>query len=244
MIGAAGYEALAEQDRAALVERHAPLVKRIAHHLMHRLPPTVQLEDLLQAGVVGLLEAARNFDPSHGASFETYAGIRIRGAMLDEVRRHDWVPRSVHRKSRMVAEAIQEIERREGREARDEEVAAVLGIGLDEYHRILQDASSGRLFSFEEVAGEGGELIGGEDPGADPLAAVEAEDLRQAVARAIGELSEREQLVLALYYDEELNLREIGAVLGVTESRVCQIHGKAMLRLRARVREWMGEARG
>jgi RNA polymerase sigma factor for flagellar operon FliA len=145
-----------ELDRDDLVSKHAALVKRIAYHLMSRLPPSVQADDLIQAGMIGLLEASRNYDASQGASFETYAGIRIRGAMLDEIRRTDWTPRSVHRKARQVAEAVREIENQEGRDARDVEVAEKLGIDLHEYHRILQDATGCRVFSIDD-AGVNGE---------------------------------------------------------------------------------------
>ena len=227
-------------DQEALVNRHAPMVKRIAYHLVGRLPASVQVEDLMQAGMIGLLEAARNYDASQGASFETYAGIRIRGAMLDEIRKTDWTPRSVHRKWRMVADAVREIENRTGREPRDTEVAAALDISVHEYHQILQDASHARVFSFDDML-EGSEQAEEELLGSDTgvLEGLEREDFKKCLAEAITALPEREALVLALYYDEELNLREIGEVLGVSESRVCQIHGQAMIKLRARMADWV-----
>jgi RNA polymerase sigma factor for flagellar operon FliA len=241
MNGAAMYAANQENDRDDLVTLHAPLVKRIAYHLMSRLPPSVQADDLIQAGMIGLLEAARNYDPAQGASFETYAGIRIRGAMLDEIRRTDWTPRSVHRKARQVAEAVRQIENAKGRDARDAEVAELLGIDLNEYHRILQDSTGCRIFSFEDPGGMGEDqdLRGAEQPN-EPLSHLQRADFQKALAKAIEGLPERERLVMALYYDEELNLREIGEVLGVSESRVCQIHGQALIRLRARMSEWVG----
>jgi RNA polymerase sigma factor for flagellar operon FliA len=241
MNGAAMYAANQENDRDDLVTLHAPLVKRIAYHLMSRLPPSVQADDLIQAGMIGLLEAARNYDPAQGASFETYAGIRIRGAMLDEIRRTDWTPRSVHRKARQVAEAVRQIENAKGRDARDAEVAELLGIDLNEYHRILQDSTGCRIFSFEDPGGMGEDqdLRGAEQPN-EPLNHLQRADFQKALAKAIEGLPERERLVMALYYDEELNLREIGEVLGVSESRVCQIHGQALIRLRARMSEWVG----
>ena len=144
-----------------LVTRHASLVKRIAYHLMNRLPPTVQVEDLIQAGMIGLLEAGANYDASQGASFETYAGIRIRGAMLDEIRRSDWTPRSVHRKAREVARVMREIEHAEGRDARDVEVAEALDMSLEEYHQILADASGARIFSYDERVCEFSEVVPG-----------------------------------------------------------------------------------
>ena len=226
-----------------LVSKHAALVKRIAYHLMSRLPPSVQADDLIQAGMIGLLEASRNYDASQGASFETYAGIRIRGAMLDEIRRTDWTPRSVHRKARQVAEAVREIENLEGRDARDVEVAEKLGIDLHEYHRILQDATGCRVFSIDDagVNGDDAPQPVADAPRNEPLDSLHNSDFKAALAEAISNLPERERLVMAMYYDEELNLREIGDVLGVSESRVCQIHGQALIRLRARMTEWTGD---
>ena len=220
-----------------LVDRYAPLVKRIAHHLRARLPESVQAEDLIQAGMIGLLEAARKFEDNRGASFETYAGIRIRGAMLDEIRRGDWAPRSVHRDARKVAAAISTVEKRLGREARDHEVAAELEMSIEDYHLKVRDCLSCRLFSYEDIQGEGDhpEISGDGESPFDDLARSRFVD---RLSEAISQLSEREQLVLALYYEEELNLKEIGAVIGVSESRISQIHGQAALRLRARLQNW------
>lgn len=227
-----------------LVEQHAPLVKKIALHLMARLPDSVQLDDLIQAGMVGLLEAAAKYQSDRGASFETYAGIRIRGAIVDEIRKGDWVPRSVHRNARRVAAAIKAVEDREGREAQDQEVADEMGISLSEYHACLSDASSGRLFSLDEL-NESGELPIQEQEASDnPLDDVAGAAFRQNLATAIGDLPEREKLVLSLYYQEELNLKEIGAVLGVSESRVSQIHSQAAMRLRGRLSEWQAKDAG
>jgi RNA polymerase sigma factor FliA len=220
-----------------LVVRHAPLVKRIAYHLLARLPDTVQADDLIQSGMIGLLEAVRNYENGHGASFETYAGIRIRGAMLDEVRRNDWTPRSVHRRSREIAAAIRQVESREGRDAQDNEIAEVLGIGLDEYYRILQDASAARVLSFEDMGYEGrgiDELLSSGEP--EPSDELQREERSAGIAAAVEQLPERERLVMSLYYSDELNLKEIGKVLGVTESRVCQIHSQALVRIRARMK--------
>jgi RNA polymerase sigma factor for flagellar operon FliA len=202
----------------------------------------VQSDDLIQAGMIGLLEAARNYDATQGASFETYAGIRIRGAMLDEIRRTDWTPRSVHRKARMVAEVMRAIENEKGRDARDCEVAEKLELSLDEYHQILKDACGCRMFSFEDITEVGEpfyERMSEHQPG--PLEGLQKLDFKKAVSKAIASLPERERLVVAMYYDEELNLREIGQVLGVSESRVCQIHGQAMIRLRSRMNDWFIE---
>ena len=217
-----------------VVDRYAPLVKRIAHHLLLRMPASVQIDDLIQSGMIGLLEAAKKYDVSKGASFETYAGIRIRGSMLDEVRKGDWAPRSVHRKSRKVAEAIKAIESRTGKDAKDPEIAKELNIDLNAYFAILQDASGSRLFSFDDVM-EGDdsaiELAVGDLPGP-------CDGLQRDTFKAINGLPDREKLVLALYYDEELNLKEIGEVIGVSESRVSQIHSQAAMRLKARLSDW------
>lgn len=233
------YSEVESISQDEIVERYAPLVKRIAHHILARMPASVQVDDLIQAGLVGLLEAARNYDTSKGASFETYAGIRIRGSMIDDVRRGDWAPRSVHRNSRMVAEAIQIIENRTGRDASDQEVADELGMDLESYYKITRDSASTKLFSYDE-------LISGEDKpeeqlssdAVNPLDGIESQSLRENLAQCISQLPERERMVLALYYDEELNLKEIGMVLGVSESRVSQIHSQAAMRLRARMTGW------
>ncbi len=221
---------------------HESLVKRIAYHLMNRLPASVQADDLIQAGMIGLIEASRKFDPEQGASFETYAGIRIRGAMLDEIRRTDWTPRSVHRKAREVAEAVRRIENEKGRDARDVEVAEEMGLSLNEYHKILKDSTGCRIFSFEDpgMLGEAGTQQSGRHAD-QPLENLQKGDFKQGLANEIKGLPERERLVMALYYDEELNLREIGDILGVSESRVCQIHGQALIRLRARMGDWLND---
>lgn len=239
--GASLYQNVQSANADELVTQHAPLVKRIAHHLLMRMPSSVQLDDLIQSGMIGLIEAARKYDVSKGASFETYAGIRIRGAMLDEIRRGDWAPRSVHRKFRQVADAVKAVEARTGTDARDQEVADEMGIDLESYYAILQDASGSRLFSFDDLTDTGADeaipdAVNGEVAG--PSEALQADSFRDHLADAIDLLPEREKLVLSLYYDDELNLKEIGKVLGVSESRVSQIHSQAAARLRSRLKDW------
>lgn len=231
------YQAVAALDADALVETHAPLVRRIADHLRGRLPDNVETDDLVQVGLMALLEAARKFSATKGARFETYAGIRIRGAMLDEVRAMGWTPRSVHRKQREISMAMHAVEQETGREARAEDVAERLGVSMDEYHKMAADSVAARLTSLDQV-------VNGEEKSAsiaaeneDPAESVEKGEFREMLADVIGSLPEREALVMALYYDEELNLREIGRVLDVSESRVCQIHGQALARVRSRLQD-------
>ncbi len=225
-----------------LIAQHSTLVRRIAHHLIARLPDSVQVDDLVQAGMIGLLEAAAKYDGSKGATFETYAGIRIRGAMLDEIRKGDWAPRSVHKNARAISDAVRRIESSLGREASSQEVADAMGVSIDAYNTMLNDTKSARLFSYEELTELDDESgIAGTD-----LVEVshEEDSFAERLASAIKTLSEREQLVLSLYYDEELNLKEIGAVLSVSESRVSQIMSQATSRLRARVSDWLPHANG
>ncbi|MGI2259472.1 RNA polymerase sigma factor FliA [Shewanella sp. GXUN23E] len=225
-------------NKTAIVEQYAPLVKRIAHHLLARLPASVQLDDLLQAGMIGLLEAAGKFDGSKGAKFETFAGIRIRGAMLDEIRRGDWVPRSVHKHQRMIAQAMDELEQELGRDAKDTEIAGRLDMSLDEYHHILNDVSVGKIIGIEDLGGTTDFLThnDAEDDGAYEVVA--QSQFQSAMAEAIRQLPERDALVLSLYYDEALNLKEIGAILEVSESRVSQILSQALLRLKSKLKHW------
>jgi RNA polymerase sigma factor for flagellar operon FliA len=235
MTGVSAYSQKASaRETEALVMRHAELVKRIAYHLAGRLPASVEVDDLIQAGMLGLLEAAANYSEGRGASFETYAGIRIRGAMLDGLRKLDWAPRSVHRKARAVAKAIREIESEIGREARDVEVADRMGMKLSDYHRIVEDSAGCQISSLTTEEGE----MTLTDSSADPFRDVVDEDFRAALTQAIAGLPERERLVMSLYYDDELNLKEIGAALRVSESRICQIHGQALVRLQARLAGW------
>ena len=232
-------KAQAKDAQYRLIDQYAPLVKRIAYHLLARLPASVQVDDLIQAGMIGLLEAAKKYDAGKGASFETYAGIRIRGAMLDEVRKGDWAPRSVHRNTRMVSDAMRAVEARLGRDAKDHEVAAELEMSLEEYYTILSDTAGSKLFSFDDLleSGAPADVQGGEEP----ASGLQDERFRAALIEAIDTLPERERLLLSLYYDEELNLKEIGAVLGVSESRVSQLHSQCAARLRSKLMSWRND---
>ena len=236
---AAAYQQ--QTDKAQLVERHAPLVKRIAHHLIARLPASVLVDDLIQSGMIGLLEAARNFDGSKGASFETFAGIRIRGAMLDEIRKGDWTPRSVHRNGRAITEAISQVESETGRDARDSDIADKLNVSLQDYHQMLNEVNAGKLVGIEDLGVSEDVISTEQNRGSDaPLEGLMGA-FQKALAHAITTLPEREAIVLSLYYDEELNLREIGEVLDVSESRVSQIHSQAMLKLKSRMKSWQAD---
>jgi RNA polymerase sigma factor FliA len=233
------YSQVSALTADAVVSQYAPLVKRIAHHLIGRLPKSVQVDDLIQAGMIGLLEASKNYDTSKGASFETYAGIRVRGHMLDEVRRNDWLPRSVYRNSRKISEAVRIVENRHGHDAKDSDIAVEMGISLDDYYGLLREVNSGQLFGYDDVGVSDDILDAGFGASMeDPLSSAQREDFHRVLTDAIDHLPQREKLVLSLYYDEELNLKEIGAVLGVSESRVSQIHSQAMCRIQARIPEW------
>tara|TARA_R110000744_G_scaffold146300_4_gene259168 strand:+ start:2148 stop:2876 length:729 start_codon:yes stop_codon:yes gene_type:complete len=234
---ASAYQQL--DDRNALVERHAPLVKRIAHHLIARLPASVLVDDLIQAGMIGLLEASRNFDGTKGASFETFAGIRIRGSMLDEIRKGDWTPRSVHKNGRAITSAINQVERETGCDARDVDIAKKLDVSIDQYHQMLGEVNAGKIIGIEDLGVTEDVVTNEQSKGSDtPFEDLLQGSFQKALAHAITTLPEREAIVLSLYYDEELNLREIGDVLDVSESRVSQIHSQAMLKLKSKMQTW------
>lgn len=237
------YDQYANVDsQKSFLEKYSDLVERIAHHLLGRLPPNVQVDDLIQAGMIGLLEAQQNYDSSKGASFETYAGIRIRGSMLDEVRKGDWVPRSVHRNNRAISQAINELEAQLGRDPADIEVAKYLNLTIEQYHLALSDINCSRLVGIEDLGVSEDVISTPEQTDTNsPFQGVADENFRRALVESIKGLPEREALVLSLYYDEELNLKEIGEVLGVSESRVSQIHSQSMQRLRAKLSAWTEE---
>ena len=232
------YNAAGQINKDQLVQRFAPLVKRIAYHLMARLPSSVQVDDLVQNGMMGLLDAISRFEAGMGAQFETYAAQRVRGAMLDGLRENDWLPRSLRRDFRRIEEAIAQLEQQYGRVPVEKELAVALGMSLGDYQKMLQDARGHQLISFEDMVEEGEEDFLERhltDDSGEPSKILEDEALRRILVQGIEALPEREKMMMALYYEQDLNLREIGEVMGVTESRVCQLHSQAVARLRARV---------
>lgn len=241
---------IAPHNSAGLLQDYAPLVRRLALQLLAKLPASVELDDLVQVGMLGLLEAGERFQDLQRAKFETYASQRIRGAMLDELRANDFVSRGMRQSARQVAGAIQALEQRRGRAPREAEVAEELQLPLADYQQLLQDIHGCQLVhvdDFEtpdEAAGFLDRHAAREGGATDePLALLMKKGLRQQLLRALQALPERDQLLMGLYYDEELNLREIGAVLGVSQARVCQLHSQAIARLRASLKQWLAQAR-
>jgi RNA polymerase sigma factor for flagellar operon FliA len=232
------YNAAGQINKDQLVQRFAPLVKRIAYHLMARLPSSVQVDDLVQNGMMGLLDAINRFEAGMGAQFETYAAQRVRGSMLDGLRENDWLPRSLRRDFRRIEVAIAQLEQERGRPPSEKELAVALGMTLADYQKMLQDARGHQLISFEDLV-EGGDddFLDRHftDDSSEPSKILEDASLRRMLVQGIELLPEREKMMMALYYEQDLNLREIGEVMGVTESRVCQLHSQAVARLRARI---------
>lgn len=238
----------------SLVE-YAPLVRKLALQLLARLPANVELDDLIQAGMIGLLDAARRYQETADAQFETYAATRIRGAMLDELRGQDWLPRSVRAKARKIEQAIRQLEQRLMRAPSEAEIAQQMEMPLTEYQTLLHDAQGVQIVHYEDFAtgpdpepgsGSGPDQTGQTDwtaalnsgaVGGNPLDSLLADDFRQALIRAIDTLPDREKLLLSLCYEQGLNLKEIGAIMNVTEARVCQLRSQAAARIRAKLRE-------
>lgn len=232
------YTAQGTLTKDKQVAGYLPLVKRIAYLLMAKLPASVEVDDLIQNGLIGLLDAMDRFEDGLGAQFETYAVQRIRGAMLDGLRENDWLPRSVRKEMRRVEEAIRVLEHEIGRPPSETELAKALDMPLADYQRLLQDARGHQLVYIDEVSdGNGEDYLDRHSASSvpDPLHILEEAGTRQALIAAIDELPEREKLMMSLYYEQDLNLREIGEVMGVTESRVCQLHSQAVARLRSAI---------
>lgn len=230
-------------DRDSVVEQYGHMVRRTAAQMMARLPANVAVDDLVQAGMIGLLDAVSRYDASQGTQFETFATQRVRGAMLDELRGSDWMPRSVRKSQKTIEAAVRALEQHFKRPPNESEIAAHLKMTLPDYQHFLQEARGAQLVYLEEASGDDGEegLLQRSLPSAEalPIDRLGDRQFRTALIERIGQLPEREKLVMGLYYDEGMNLKEIGAVLGVTESRVSQLHSQAVARLRSQLHIWM-----
>ncbi|GAB2748032.1 RNA polymerase sigma factor FliA [Melaminivora jejuensis] len=235
------YTAKGQLDRDALLTQHLPLVRRIAHHMIAKLPPNVELDDLIQVGMIGLTDALSRYEVAQGVQFETFASQRIRGAMLDELRGGDWMSRSSRKSQKDIEQALHRAEQRLGRSPLESEIADELGISLQEYQSLLGKVRGTQLVYLEDMyqGDDDSESFLDRhvsDSAADPMALLRDQRLRSSLVAAIGQLPEREQHIMGMYYEHDLNLKEIAAVLGVTESRVCQLHGQAIARLRTKMR--------
>ena len=235
------YTAHGHLDRDALIRQHATLVRRIAQHMIAKLPPNVELDDLIQVGMIGLADALSRYEASQGVQFETFASQRIRGAMLDELRENDWMSRSARKGQKEIESAIHKLEQQLGRSPKDSEIAAFMDMPLEDYQALLSKVRGTQLIYLEDIhAGDDDSesfldrYLG--DADADPLSLLRDERMRAALVQAIDSLPEREKYVMGMYYEHDMNLKEIAAVLEVTESRVCQLHSQAIARLRAKMR--------
>ena len=229
------YTATGINDKDQCVKEYAPMVKRIAHYMMLKLPNSVQVDDLIQAGMIGLLDAATRYDELRGAQFETYASQRVRGAMLDELRSADWLPRSMRSDMRRIERAISRVQQRLGKSPAESDIATELGLSLPDYQQLLQDSRGAQLMYYEDFHSSDNEDFFERyetDGKSNPLEMLRDERFREALIKAIANLPERERLMMGMHYEQDMNLREIGMVLGVGESRVCQLHSQAVARLR------------
>ncbi|MGZ8269957.1 MAG: RNA polymerase sigma factor FliA [Methylophilus sp.] len=244
------YTATGKKDvKSEMLAQHATMVKKMAYQLKAKLPASVELDDLIQAGMMGLLDAINRYEDTHGAQFETYASQRIRGSMLDELRSADWLPRSIRKSMRDIETAINQLEQQHGRAPSENEIASKLEVSLDDYYETLGQCQGHQLVYYEDFHDDEG---GGEhfldrflnDDSGDPIKGLLEGDFRDALIDSIDALPEREKILMGLYYEQELNLKEIGAVMNVSESRVCQLHSQAVARLRAFLKEraWTGVA--
>ncbi len=235
------YTAKGQLDRNALIRQYQPLVRKLAHHMMAKLPANVQVDDLIQVGLMGLSEALSRFEATQGVQFETFATQRIRGAMLDELRENDWVSRGVRKSQKDIEEAMRRLEHQLGRSPHESEIAQDLGMSLADYQSLLGKVRGTQLVYLEDMnrhAEDEDSFLDRHlgDADADPLHVLRDQRLRQALVAAIKNLPEREQFIMSMYYEQDMNLKEIAAVLAVTESRVCQLHSQSIARLRAKMR--------
>lgn len=231
-----------KESRQQIVLYYVPLVKLIVNRLNIKVPRSFDAEDLLSCGFMGLIEAVDKFNPKNGVKFETYASYRIKGAILDQIRKANWLPRSVFKKIQVLMETYQKLEQ-SGEVLTEQNVARMAGMSLNEFHETLVDISNISCVSLDEVmiGYSGGKFSALETAwdtdSPDPLAILEDRELRAGLRKALDRLSEKDKLVLSLYYNERLTLKEIGKVLNISESRVCQLHGRAILRLRSQLKE-------
>ena len=235
------YTATGTLDTNARIKNYAPLVRRMAHHLAARLPSSVQIDDIIQAGMIGLMDAAARFEESQGNQFETYATQRIRGAMLDELRSNDWLPRSTRKSLRRIESAMHKLEQRLGRAPSEVELAKELNVPLPEYQSMLQEARGYELLHLEDFGRDDDDDFlerNLPDDRENPFERYKDARFRAALVEAIEHLPEREKLLMGLYYEQELNFKEIAAVLEVSESRICQLHSQAVARLRTKLKSW------
>ncbi|MBU2548539.1 MAG: FliA/WhiG family RNA polymerase sigma factor [Proteobacteria bacterium] len=242
---ASAWGNLTKEERNEYIEKYSPLIRYVADRLAARLPSHVSRDDLVSSGILGLIDAVDKFDPSREIMFKTYAEFRIKGAMLDEIRSLDWVPRSVRKKTSQVEKAYHTLEAELGRPASDEEAAASLGLGMEDFYKLLDEAKSVSLVDIEALRGtirnngraDVFDLVADENT-QDALVALGMREARTVLAEAVGNLPEKEKLVVSMYYFDELTMKEIGTVLGYTESRISQLHTKAILRLKSRLRRY------
>ena len=229
------------QDSNALLKQYSPLVRRLAHQMIAKLPANVELDDLIQVGMIGLNDALSRFDVNQGVQFETFATQRVRGAMLDELRGGDWMSRGDRRHQRAIESAVHKLEQKLQRAPSESEIADEMGMLLADYQELLGKVRGTQLFYLEDLSGDDGDDFLDRhvaDEGANPLAMLQDQRMREALVDAIGKLPEREQHVMSMYYEHDMNLKEIAAVLGVTESRICQLHSQSIARLRSKLRQW------
>lgn len=236
------YTAKGRLDNDAMLEQYSTLVRRLAHQMIAKLPANVEVDDLIQVGMIGLADALARFDASQGVQFETFATQRIRGAMLDELRGTDWMSRGNRRQQRSIEAAVHRLEQKLGRAPVESEIAREMGITLADYQEMLGRVRGTQLVYLEDMSGDDGDEDYLDrhvaDDAGDPLAMLQDRRMREALVAGIKNLPEREQFVMSMYYEQDMNLKEIAAVLGVTESRVCQLHSQSIARLRVKLREW------